>query len=304
MLGLDPAVSMAQFEQAILARTFFNSGALLVSESVSGEIDGWCLWYPQSAVPAAVESDLTDQTERDQNATGVICSLCFSDRSDLSPATELLNSVEQSQARQGARRVLVGVYADQRFGLAGLSPIGIGIGVPAHDFRTTSVLGQRGYSGQRMFQRMNVSVSGYRPPISREAMQLRRMTEVSRVEYTHPNERSAAAMSHLDVDMHCLVDRSGQVLARVKLWLSDAEAEVMNPIMALLDLSTLESDQQLTSAESYLIGIVVQSLVGRGIAVVETVVESDRQTLLDQLKSLQFVAGDSGILWSKAVAPL
>lgn len=294
---------MAQFEQAILARTFFNSTALLVSESHSGEIDGWCLWFPQPAAPAADQHDLADQLDRDPVATGMIGALCFSDRSDHSPAVDLLDTVEASLAKQGAQRVLVGVYADQRFGLVGLSPIGIGVGVPAHDFRTTSVLGQRGYSGQRMFQRMNVSVSGYRPPISRDAIQLRRMTEVSRVEYTHPDERSAAAMSHLDVEMHCLVDRNGQVLARVKLWLSDAEAEVMNPIMALLDLSTLESDQQLTSAESYLIGIVIQSLVGRGIAVVETAVESDRQTLMDQLKSLQFVAGDSGILWSKALTP-
>ena len=288
MLGPDPAVSMAQFEQAILARTFFHPHALLVSESEANTIHGWCLCYPQPDFPSE----------------GSIVAICLSNGADLSSGIDLLEAAESQFRHIGIERVHVGAVCDQQFGLAGLNPIGHGIGIPAQDFRTTSILGERGYSGQRMIQRMTASVSGYRPPVSRDAMQLRRTSQISMVGYAHADERSAAAMSHLDVEMHRLVDRNGTVLARVNLWFSDPEAEVMNPIMTILDLTTLESDQQLTAAESYLIGTAIQSLVARGIAVVETAVESDRLILLDQLRSLQFVSSDFGIVWTKPLDPM
>jgi hypothetical protein len=281
--GPDPSVSMAQFEQAILARTYFQPESLLVSESDA--VDGWCLFFHPT----------------DSTADGSVACICLSAAASTGDGDELLEAAEQRMKEAGVEVIRVGAIRDDRFGLAGLSPIGQGIGIPTHDFRTASILSERGYTSQQSVQRMTATVGGYRPPVSRDAMQLRRITQVDMVDYLHPDERSAAAMSHLDVEMHRLIDRNENVLARVNLWFSDAEAEVMNPAMAIVDLSTLGSDQQISPAESYLLGTSIQSLLSRGIAIVETVVDSDNGTLLDQMRSLQFTAGESGALWSKAV---
>ncbi len=78
--------------------------------------------------------------------------------------------------------------------------------------------------------------------------------------FKHPDPRHAAGMSHLDVESHHLYDRGGNKLASVNLWLSDPEAEVMSPSLAILDIAEAHQRGSLEPAESYLIGVLVQSL--------------------------------------------
>ncbi len=285
MIGPDPMISMAQLEQAILARTFFEPGCLLIVDSRqdSRAIDGWCLTYrdPESATSASV------------------CAVCLSSASDDSAGDQLIDAVESQMVANAVQQVHAGVVRDRQFGLAGLSPIGHGIGVPMLDLRMSSILQQRNYDQQRGVQRMTAMVAGFRPPVSRDSMQLRRTSERSFSDYLHPTARGAAAMSHLNIETHCLIDRAGTELSRLNLWFSDAEAEVMSPSQAILDLTEIRSDDGVSAADSYLIGSVVQSLGSLGIASVETAVDMNQPVRMAQLEALGFTAGDQGIEWVK-----
>jgi len=274
-------VSIAQFEQAILAKTFFDPDALLVFDS--GTIDGWCLSYRNPESPETV----------------VIAAICFPIQGDPSIGTQLLQATENRIAGDGIEHIHVGAIRDRSFGLAGLKPIGHGIGVPMHDAHCASILNEQGYSKRQAVQRMTATVRGYRPPVSRETIQLRRSSQIVSGDVGHPNVRASAGMSHLDIETHRLDNRRGNELARLNVWFSDPEAEVMDPTRAILDMTTLESDDRISAAEGYLIGAIVQSLLVRGITTVETAIDLDQQVLIEQLQTLWFEANDSGFGWTK-----
>jgi hypothetical protein len=196
----------------------------------------------------------------------------------------------------------VGAIRDRVFGLAGLEPVGFGIGIPAIDPITNQVLETRGYQKSQLAQRFTAMVSSYRPLINREAMQLRRTSEVRSSTFLHPDSRSAAGLSHLDIETHRLRDRTGNELAELNLWFSDPEAEVMNPAMVILDLESIQAEDQLSPSESYLVGTAVQSLAGRGIATVETVVDPTAEAMLGQWQALQFKGSDQGAVWKKRLS--
>ncbi len=272
-------ISMARFEQAVLARTYFDANSLHVFDS--GTIEGCCLSFHGSESAKSLN----------------VGALCLSGQADSGIANRLLEHAENQSDAGESNRIEVGIVCDSRFGLAGLDPIGHGIGIPSHDFRITSVLAARGYSQVQSVQRMSASVAGYRPPVNRDAVQLRRSTKMNLIGYQHPDERAATAMSHLDIATHQLVDRSGSELARMNLWFSDPEAEVMNPAMAILDLSTAEAVGKLSASESYLIGTVVHSLAARGVSLVETVIDPSQEVLWTEIQSLGFTGGETGSRW-------
>ena len=282
-------IDMARLEQATLARTFFAPDALLVAESATAESKeavGWCLHYADPHCPSS----------------SVVVALCVGRRGDGSTAAELLDAVEVRSAGGSSQNLLVGTIRDRVFGLAGLEPVGFGIGIPAIDPITNHVLEARGYQKSQLAQRLTAIVPSYRPPINREAMQLRRTSEIRSSTFLHPDSRSAAGLSHLDIETHRLSDRAGEDLAELNLWFSDPEAEVMNPAMVILDLESIETEDQLSPPESYLIGTAVQSLASRGIAMVETVVDPTAEGMLGQWQALQFKGSDQGAVWKKSLS--
>jgi hypothetical protein len=216
-------------------------------------------------------------------------------------AEELLAAAETRIAESGFTRIQAGLVRDEAQGYAGLEPIGHGIGIPVHDSRTTSLLQQAGFAPRCSVVRMTASVDGYRPPISRETLQLRRTSQVQVDRFIPRDSRQASGLSHFDVETHRLVDRGGQELARVKLWLSDPEAEVMSPSMVILDIAAAHEQGRLEPAERYLVGTVIQSLAQRRIQTVETAVDKDKTELLSQLRTLVFKEADEGVCWEKAI---
>lgn len=233
--------------------------------------------------------------------TALICAFCIGAGSDASVARELLAVAEQRIAAAGFERIVVGVFRDDAQGYAGLDPIGHGIGIPNTDTRVTSLVQRSGFSPRRSASRMTVSTHAYRPPVSRDALQLRRSSQVQASIYKHPDPRHAAGMSHLDVESHHLYDRGGSKLASVNLWLSDPEAEVMSPSLAILDFAEAHQRGSLEPAESYLIGVLVQSLAQRQVSSVESAVDSEKTELLSQLQTLNFQIVDDGTCWEKSL---
>ncbi len=286
-IGPPPRVTMAKFEQAVLARTFFDPSTLLLAETGDG-VQAWCHFAPC----------------RSDEQTAVICALCFAPTVDSSVIESLLAATENQIAESGSKRIQVGVVRDDVQGYTGLEPIGHGIGIPVADLRTTALLQQFGYLPKRSFVRMTASVHGYRPPVSREMLQFRRSSRIDHRTFTHQNPRHASGLSHLDVEVHRLLDRGGQQLADVKLWFSDPEAEVMSPSMVILDIASAHDRGQLEPVERYLIGTLVQSLGQRRIESVETAVDRDQTELVEQLSSLHFRITDEGVCWEKSLGEI
>ncbi len=274
-------MDMARLEQAILARTFFDPESLLVAES--SEIEGWCLF----------DADPNHPT------TTVVGVHCFARQSQSAVLATLLETVESRLSETATKNLSVGAIHDQVFGLAGLNPIGYGIGVPIVDSTTNAILQEHGFHRQQLAQRMTATASRYRPPVNRDAMQMRRSAFVNVTKHVHPNPRSAASLCHLDIETHQLIDRTGEELATLNLWFSDPEAEVMNPATVILDMESIQSGDELQPAHCYLIGNAIASLADKGIIAVETVVDPESKNVVRQLEALQFVAGDRGASWHK-----
>lgn len=283
-IGPTPNISAAKFEQAILSRTFFQPSSILLAET-NDVAQGFSHYAPC----------------RTSETTAVICAVCFAPACDSSVREQLLAATQKQIAESGFDRIQVGVVRDEEQGYAGLDPIGHGIAIATADTRTTELLQQSGYSPQRSALRMTVSTHGYRPPVSREALQFRRTSQVQSGAFIHRDSRHSSGMSHLDMELHRLVDRGGHQLAQVNLWVSDPEAEVMSPSMVILDIAEAHQRGQLEPGESYLIGTLVQSLAQRRIGTVETAVDSDKTELVAQLQSLHFRIVDEGTCWVKSL---
>lgn len=292
MAGPPPFVNQAKFEQAVLARKFFDPGTLLVAAKGSDQQDtdrticndtiaGWCHYSPSGS-----ESDSVQ-----------VHALCLGNTIEPAIGLQLLAAVEERSP--AAKSFRVGVVRDDQRGYAGLEPIGFGIGIPIADYRTTGILQQAGFAPMTTILRMLANVSGYRPPVSREALQFRRSAKLEFQPELSSDPCVAAGLAHVDVEQVSLVSSDGRPLARVRVWLSDPEAEVMSPTAAILDLQPQHEIGKLEPAESYLIGSLVQSLAQRNIQTVETAVDRDKTELVTQLQKLQFPTLDEGMCWQK-----
>ncbi|MGI9469569.1 MAG: hypothetical protein ACR2OA_20775 [Rubripirellula sp.] len=285
--GPPPYVNQAKFEQAVLARTFFDPATLLVAES-QGSIRGWCHFAPPHCDPSHENGKVT-----------IVPALCLASSNDDAVALRLLAAIEN--APQSTSQIRIGLVRDDQRGYAGLEPIGFGIGIPQSDYRSNSFLQQGGYAPGKPHLRMIASVSQYRPPVNRSALQFRRNTQIICTP-TLPNDpRVAASLGHVDIESAELKERGGSRLASVSIWFSDPEAEVMSPSAAILDLNRQHSLGILQPAESYLIGALIHSLNQRNIQTVETAVDGGQAELIEQLQALQFKVVDEGSCWTKTL---
>ena len=280
-----PPISSAIIEQALLSRTFFTASTLAIAVEEDETVQSWSHFTPHPYDPATV----------------VLNAICFT-AEGLNSCDQLLKETENQIASQGYVRIVAGALRDEVAGYAGLAPLGHGIGIPATDIRTASLLSRSGYTKLQSATRMVANTNPYRIPVSREALQLRRTTTLSREIWIPADPRHASAMAHLDIEQHTLQDhRAQETLATLAVWFSDPEAQVMDCAECILDLNEIHDRGELTASASFLIGSVVQSLAGRRVFKAETCVDSDKTTLIDQLAKLNFQSTEQGHCWEKHV---
>jgi hypothetical protein len=284
-LGPPPDVREPQIEQAILARTFFEPDQLLIAESDGAPV----AWLHFLASP-------------EQAAQFVIPACCLGTAAEPAVAVALLQEAASRVSARGGETIQAGVVRDNRYGYAGLAPIGAGVGVSAFDTRFQQALQAAGYQMAGVALSMEVAVPQFRPPVSREALQLRRSTRIDRSPLLYREPREAAAMSHLDVETVRLLAVDGSDLASFNLWFSDPEAEVMSPARMILELASAHQRGRLEPAEAYLLGAAIQSASQRNILTAETVIDDDRAELTSQLNALQFMPTVSGARWEYCVS--
>jgi hypothetical protein len=283
--GPPPQVNVPIIEQAVLSRTFFDASTLLVALQ-DGTVQAWCHYFQHPI----------------QDQLAVVCALCFNNiGSQL--AEELLGAAEDRIAQLGCSRIVVGSVRDHLFGYSGLAPIGPGIGIPVDDQATTSLLGSLGYTALSSIERMVVGTDQYRMPVSRDALQFRRSTQVDRHHVVAPDPRQASALSHFDIEGYTLIDkRSASELANIQFWFSDPEAHVMRGNNAIVDLSVIGTEAELSPAQKYLLAAVLQTISGRRVSTVEAAVESEHVGLIEQLSKLQFRSQQQGARWQKLLS--
>lgn len=281
-LGAAPHVDAARLEQAVLSRTFFDPANLLVAE-LDGTVGGW----------AHFVQDPTATRE------AIIVAICFADTVDEPFADALMTELLARIGRAGTDVVYAGVVRDEIAGYVGIEPVGHGIGIPAEDTRVTELLQRHGFSPERSVTRMTVSADRYRPPVSRGALQLRRTAKPQRESTIPSDPRHAASLSHIDIERHRLVSGRNERLASVEFWFSDPEAEVMSPLTSIINLGEIHQRGELTSAESYLIATVIQSLAARFISRVETAVDTVHAKLIGQLEAICFEDVEKGVQWKR-----
>lgn len=296
-IGPPPPVSNAMIEQAILARTFFEARHLLVVES-EGVVRAW-------SHIVAERPDEQPEPDEDVRPTAVLAAICFDTNEGLASCDRLLEATEQHANESGFGILVTGPVRDDHCGYAGLAPLGHGVGIPNDDARTASLFSRRGYVPQQSMTSFSTTTNTYRPPVSRDAMQLRRSTRTDVAEVFPETPRRASSMAHLDIERHQLIEhRTGTVLAETELWISDPEAQVMDCSHAILSLppGRTTSDGAAIAAESYLIGSLVQSLPNRRIFEIETVVDDNDAVRMEQLQTLKFEAQQRGQRWQKGIA--
>ena len=127
-IGPPPSVREPQMEQAILARTFFRPDHLLVAES-DGQAVAWLQLFLMVDQPQLV----------------VIPICCLGTDATTSVGGALLEEAARLARELGGERIQVGVVRDNRYGYAGLDPIGPGIGVSVFDSRQRQILEASGY---------------------------------------------------------------------------------------------------------------------------------------------------------------
>lgn len=263
---------------------------------VDGQVEGWCHLSRPDA------SDQPEWGSLDQNdGEAILSAICFT-QIGLAHCDELLVAAEKRAAEKGCHSISAGPLRDQQCGFVGLAPTGHGIGIPDVDVRASSLLSRHGFSPRRSFHRMVATTAPYRPPVSREMMQLRRTTRTERQHVLPIAGRHASAMSHLDIEHHQLVNhRTGELMANVRLWMSDPEAQVMSCAETILDLSPIETPERLTLGETFLIAALIQTMATRCVFRVETGINAEYTELQSQLEALQFESTGRGQRWIKEI---
>lgn len=281
-----PLVSHAVFEQAVASRLFFDPLRLLVA-TIDDRPIAWCHWFAAGDQTASLEA------------------FCFlPDASAAEAAPELLRHVQEDAAAAGMTALLVGVHFQSRHGYQGLDPVGHGFGVDVADDRINTLLEAFDFQEKKRFDRWEVTTSGYRPPVNRDLLMLRRTTKMRRETSSFLPPDLAAGMIHLDIERQALVDlRTNITLATVDLWTSDPEAFVMPMSEAILgDWSHPSQPTEISTDDTplrYLLSSVIPMLQDRRIRSLQRSVATDNKAEAATLIGTNFSRTSAGRLMHK-----
>ncbi len=281
------SLSFSQFEQAIFTRVFFDPEQLLIA-TLADDVVGWCQYFSKPDAPGHVIANLCASTA--EGGTSNSTALPSTDEPIIN---ELLQGIIRRTRPLGGL-LLAGIVRDDQWGYAGLEPMGAACGVSVNDLRLTNLLQNSGFAIASQHIRCLVSTDRYRAPMNRESLLWRRKCSLQSVSTRPSTTRQAAALSHMDVVTYSLVDRGGQSHASIEVWLSDPEAEVMNPTHAILHQSNTDFQRVIDSALACLIGMTVSDLPRRGIQQVEMVLDESSPQAVETLEKLHFQLADRG----------
>ncbi len=283
-LPFTAAVSAIIFEQAVMSRLFFEPEGFLVATDRQGSPSGFAHWLANPHDPDS----------------GNIVALCLLPEIDPGPVgAALLTACEAAMREAGKTTAWGGATQSDWTGYAGLPPLGPGEGILDADRRAVALFQQAGYAPQRRLTRYQIELAGYRPPVDRALMSLRRSTAVETGMHLPAQWRRAAAFSHVDIERFTAKGRNGETVAWAELLIGDPEAKIFPLGTAILDRWESEASFDPQAAVRFIIANSLKDLAARRIERVEAIADDRHPDRNHLLRSLRFEPRDAGTLFSK-----
>jgi hypothetical protein len=290
---LAQPMSATVWEQYVLGKTYFDPHGLIVATDGARPIGFVHAGFGPTQDLGALEY-----------SRGVLCRLMTTSHPDRGVvASELLAAAEDYLARRGAQSVVV----DH---LTGLGPFYLGLygsaslaGVVASDAALLETLGLHGYvpaEPQFIVQR---NLAGFRPPMDRDQLRLRRLLEVrERHDPVATSWWEACATSHLERTLFEIAPRGGG---------TPQAAVLINHLPLFGQIWGVQSagiEHVSASAEAWQNGLVtmlvadsLKALSAQGTMLVEAVVEGTLSPLAGVLRALGFSDAERGIPMYKSL---
>jgi hypothetical protein len=197
----------------------------------------------------------------------------------------------------GATRQLAPFY----LGLYGGSDLA---GVLTSDTAQSRLFTDAGYQVDEVAIVLQRELTGFRPPVNRELMQLRRQGEFRKVgDPLADNWWEASLLAHLDRSCYELVvKRSGETLGEVRFWDIEPLASSWGVhALGLWQLSTIDETQRPTLT-TFLLGESFREAQASGMTLVELHVAEQDAVLLEVCRKLGFHEIDRAVRYRKPVS--
>lgn len=285
--GIDVAVSSMIFERAVLNRLFFRAEQIIVA-CQNGQPVGFAIWSfaPRHADQLIVSAVCVASP---QHASG--CGI------------DLLQACEQVAIQGQASQVFAGLRRQDEIGLIGLPPLGPAYAVPNADRAAAGWMMHLGYTPAERIGRYRVDLSGFRPPVDRSQLQLRRSTALSSHRVLPDNLQAAAALVHIDIERFRSTSRGGEVCVEADFYLSAPEAQVFPAGHAFLaDWKSVTAENR-EAATRFTLAAALGQLAERGVSKVEAGISDTDPEKAVLLRALRFDLYDEGTVFAKQIAP-
>lgn len=289
--GLAQPMSAARFEEHVTAKPYFDREGLIIA-------------FDEEHVLGFVHAAFGPAEDHRQLATdcGVILMLLVRPRDDEQEiASALIERAEQYLRSHGAERICAGGVPPQDAFYTGLYGGCELTGVLMSDERAQQFFGAAGYTARAstvVFQR---SLIGFRPPIDRQQMQIRRSTSIRSNLCPPPRDWwDAWTKATCDRTQYDLVaNTGGELLASIMAWPLEPLASSWG-VHAAGIFGTIASDAALNSGQlRYLVGEVLKNLESQGCTLAEIDVPEDDEQMTMLATDLGFQEVDRGAVLEK-----
>jgi GNAT superfamily N-acetyltransferase len=287
--GIMQPMSLAVFDQFVLAKLYFEAAGLIVACA-----DGVPVGYAHAGFgpgePTWISHDV-----------GILSwVLVRPDFRRRGIGRQLLARAEDYLRQRGARTIEAGGLYPRTpfyFGMYGSQPAG----VLASDSEAQALLRSSGYQEAQRTQLMRRELTGFRPSMDRQQMQVRRQQIVNAaVDPPSASWWEASVLGEIERVQFSLLPRGGaECSASLVAWSSEPlSASYGTRVAGLLDLQ-VESCHRRRGLATCLLGESMRLLQGQGISAVDAVVTQDQLSYAALLQKFGFAAIDQGIVFRK-----
>ena len=289
--GLAQPMSSALFEEHVVAKPYFDRNGLIVACN-----DTHTLGFVHAAFGPA------DDHRQLSTDPGVILMLQVRPHeNEHEVAAALIERAEEYLLQQGSTRLLAG-------GAPPLDPFYTGLyggaelpGILASDERATTFFSAAGYQPARTIELYQRTLSGYRSPMDRQFLMLRRSTTITTNHCPKPRDWwDAWTKATCERTLHALIDNAtGAQLASVITWSIEPLASTWG-VHAVGLLGLEASDEVNASGKArFLVSEVLKSLEETGSTLAGVNVASADDLHAKIYADLGFESIDQGVVLSK-----
>lgn len=294
---LAPYLSLAQFEQQVLAKPYFDREGLIVAVEDRPEDGGErAIGFAHAGFGASADGADLDF------AAGATCLVMTAPRDDRETvAAELLTRCERYLVARGAKRLLGG-------GIAPVNPFYHGFyggselpGTLASDALTLELFRGAGYCETDRCLILQLELAGYRPQVSRQQMQIRRAYKME-AEIDPPPDTwwEACTTAQAERTRFKLLPRSGGTdCGSATFWHIEPLSESWGVhAVGMIQVEVAEGVRRQGLA-TFLIGEALRQLHDQGVTLVEVQVMQDNAAALCLCRKLGFHQVDEGLVLEK-----